>query len=308
MAPAEGWAATRQTGGGRPAGAVGSAGTGLAARPQAAGSNPDLAQVRLVATDLDGTLLDPAGSVSPRTIAAVAAARAAGVHVIPVTGRPPEALWELASLVGLGPLGVCANGAVIVDLDRHEVVEVESFDGEAAAIWVRRVRQAAPTARMAIDGLACFSHETGFVETLAGWEQPVEQVADILSVTHRGCIKLIARVPGVSARELIEVLGRIAGGTGYVTSSGLDWVDIGPPGVSKATGVGRICDALAIGTDEVLAIGDNHNDLSLLAWAYVAMAPANAVAEILTVAHRVLPANGDDGVALLLEELVSARR
>ena len=269
---------------------------------------PDLARVRLVATDMDGTLLDPDGSVSPRTIAAVAAARAAGVHVIPVTGRPPEALWALASLAGLGPLGVCANGAVIVDLERQEVVEVEGFNAEAAATWVRRVRHAAPTARMAIDGLASFCHETGFVETLAGWEQPVEQVADILSVAGRGCIKLIARVPGIAARELIEVLGGIADGTGDVTSSGLDWVDIGPPGVSKATGVGRICDALAVGTDEVLAIGDNYNDLSLLAWAFVAMAPANAVAEILTVAHRVLPANADDGVALVLEELISARR
>jgi Cof subfamily protein (haloacid dehalogenase superfamily) len=273
-----------------------------------AGGGPDLGRIRLVATDMDGTLLDPAGSVSRRTIAAVAAARAARVHVIPVTGRPPEALWDLASLAGLGPLGVCSNGAVIVDLERRQVIEAEEFDAEAAATWVRRVREAVPEARMAIDHLASFYHETGFVETLAGWEQPVVEVADILSVTGLGCIKVIARVPGTSAPQLIEVLAAIADGTGHVTSSGLDWVDIGPPGISKATGVSRICEVLAVGTDEVLAVGDNYNDLALLAWAFVAMAPANAVAEILTVAHRVLPANADDGVALLLEELISARR
>jgi Cof subfamily protein (haloacid dehalogenase superfamily) len=267
----------------------------------------DLSGVRLVATDMDGTLLDPVGSVSPRTIAAVAAARSVGVHVIPVTGRPPEALWDLAALAGLGPLGVCSNGAVIVDLERREVIDVEGFHPDAAATWVRRVRQAVPAARMAIDGLASFYHETGFIETLAGWEQPVQEVADILSVADRECIKVIARVPGTTAPELIEVLAGIADGAGHVTSSGLDWVDIGPPGVSKATGVGRICDSLGVTAGEVLAIGDNYNDLSLLAWAFVAMAPANAVAEILTVAHRVLPANADDGVALLLEELISTR-
>ena len=73
---------------------------------------------RLVATDMDGTLLDPDGRVTARTSAAVATARAAGIHVVPVTGRPPQALWDLAAAAGLGPLGVCSNGSALVDLDR----------------------------------------------------------------------------------------------------------------------------------------------------------------------------------------------
>jgi len=84
-------------------------------------SGPDLTRwersVRLVATDLDGTLLAPDGTVSPRTADAVRAARASGIHVVPATGRPPKSVWARAADAGLGPLGVCSNGAALVDLD-----------------------------------------------------------------------------------------------------------------------------------------------------------------------------------------------
>lgn len=68
----------------------------------------------------------------------------------------------------------------------------------------------------------------------------------------------------------------------------------------------RLCDRLAVRLDEVVAVGDNYNDLPLLAWAGTAMAPANAVPEVLAIADRVLPSNRDDGVAQLLEELAAA--
>jgi hydroxymethylpyrimidine pyrophosphatase-like HAD family hydrolase len=76
------------------------------------------------------------------------------------------------------------------------------------------------------------------------------------------------------------------------------------PGISKAHAVERVCGRLGVGVDEVLAVGDNHNDLPALAWAGRAAAPANAIAEVRALAHRVLPANTEDGVAQLLEELV----
>ena len=85
-----------------------------------------------------------------------------------------------------------------------------------------------------------------------------------------------------------------------------DWVEIGPPGVSKAYALSRVCDHLGVRVDEVAAIGDYHNDLSVLAWAGTALAPANAIPEVLAVADRVLPANTDDGVATYLEELAAA--
>ena len=102
----------------------------------------------------------------------------------------------------------------------------------------------------------------------------------------------------------MRLLDRGLGGVGHVTTSGLDWVDIGAPQVSKAYALERVCDRLHVRLDDVIAVGDNHNDLSVLAWAGVAMAPANAIPEVLALVERVLPSNSEDGVACLLEELI----
>ncbi|HEY3810622.1 MAG TPA: HAD-IIB family hydrolase [Acidimicrobiales bacterium] len=267
-------------------------------RPE--GANPI---VRLVATDLDGTLLDPSGQVTPRTARAVAQARAAGIHVVPITGRPPQATWELAEAAGLGPLGVCANGAAIVDLDGGEVLEVSEMAGDIGAGLVDLIRGAEPDVLLATDGLECFSYERGFFQVPVDWQEQLAEVDDVRPIVARGCIKLIARVPGLSARGLISRLEHEVAEEGHVTTSGLDWVDIGAPQVSKAYALERVCDRLGVGIDQVVAIGDNHNDLSVLAWAGIAMAPANAIPDVLALVARVLPPNSEDGVACLLEEL-----
>ncbi len=267
-----------------------------------------LAQIRLVATDLDGTLLDPDGKVAPRTATAVRAARDTGIHVVPVTGRPPQALWHITEAAGLGPLGVCCNGAAIVDVDRQALLQVDPLAGESAARLVDLVRAAEPDVRLACDDLELFSYEERFFEAPSAWDEEMREVSDMRAVVaDHGCVKLIGRVPGLSATELIGRLEREIADEGYVTTSGLDWVDIGAPGVSKAFAVERVCGLLSVGVDEVIAVGDNHNDLSVLAWAGQAMAPANAVAEVRAVATRLLPSNADGCVAVLLEELVAAR-
>jgi Cof subfamily protein (haloacid dehalogenase superfamily) len=262
----------------------------------------------LVATDLDGTLLDPSGQVTLRTAQAVSAARASGIHVVPVTGRPPQATWALAAAAGLGPLGVCANGAVIVDLQRAEVLEVFELAGAIATGLVDLLRRAVPDILLATDDLECFSYERGFFDVTADWSERIEEVDDIRPVVATGCIKLIARTRETTAPQLIELLEREIGEEGHVTTSGLDWVDIGAPQVSKAYALEQVCDRLGVRIDEVVAVGDNHNDLSVLAWAPSAMAPANAIPDVLAIVERVLPSNADEGVACLLEELTGARR
>ena len=259
----------------------------------------------MVATDLDGTLLNPAACIGSRTATAVLAARRAGIYVVPVTGRPPQAMWPVIHGAHLGPLGVCSNGAVLVDVESQAVLEIERIAGDVAARLVAALRVAAPGILLASDNLDGFIYEHGFFDGPVDWDERLEEVDDIVAATMDGCIKLIGRRPGWSAPELIGALERELAEEAHVTTSGLDWVDIGLLGVTKAYALERVCDRLGVSVLEVVAVGDNHNDLTLLGWAGTAMAPANAIPEVLTMVDRVLPANSEEGVAVLLEELVA---
>lgn len=265
--------------------------------------------VGLVAIDLDGTLLSPDGRVTDRSIAAVGAARAAGIHVVPVTGRRPESTWKVAETAGLGPFGVCANGAMTVDLDgSRRVLETEPLAGDITQAAIELVRSEVPGVVLAAFGLERMVYERGFFDQPVRFEESVAEVADVGAVLADGCVKLMARAPGWSAGTLLGVLTARTGELMHVTSSGADSVDIGAPGVSKAYALERVCDRLGVDVSEVVAVGDHYNDLSVLGWAGQAMAPANAIPEVLAAVDRVLPANADDGVAQLLEELVAGGR
>ncbi len=261
--------------------------------------------MRLVATDLDGTLLRPDGTVSQRTVDAVQAAQQTGLHVVPVTGRPPRVTWEVAKRAGLGPLGVCSNGALVVDVGTMEILETETIAAEVANRLVTVLRERVPGAVFAVEEMESFTHEAGFMSPEWYWDEETRQVDDIIEAVSPLCIKLIVRRPGWSAGTLLAELRREVAEKGHVTSSGLDWVEIGAPGISKAYALERICARLGIGALEVLAIGDNHNDLTVLAWAGRAAAPANAIPEVLAAVQQVVPSNQDDGVAQLLEDLAA---
>jgi Cof subfamily protein (haloacid dehalogenase superfamily) len=261
----------------------------------------------LVATDLDGTLLDSASSVSPRAAKAIAAARAAGIHVVPATGRPPRSLWPIAAAAPLGPVGVCSNGAAIVDLETLTVTEVEPLSGTEALRIVEVARALVPGIIFAVNDLDTFRYEPNFIDRNEEWDEQVHEVPDVLPYAALGCVKLVARTARIDSVSLMDLLQHPLRARCQVTTSGLDWVEIMAHGVSKASALARICDRWNIDASEVVFIGDNYNDLTALAWAGHPMAPANAVTAALDVAARVLPANTEDGVAVLLEELVGLR-
>ena len=176
--------------------------------------------IRLVATDLDGTLLCPDSTVSDRSAFAVRQARSAGIHVIPVTGRRPQSTWKLAEAAGLGPLGVCANGAMLVDLDgSRRVLETEAMAGDIALGAVELVRTAVPGIRLAAFGLERLAYEPGYFDDPLAFDD-VDEVDDVGPTVAQGCVKLVARAPGQKAATLLDLLaertgaGVVGGGAG----------------------------------------------------------------------------------------------
>lgn len=266
--------------------------------------------IRLVATDLDGTLLHDDLSVSPRTRAALDAARAAGVQVVPVTARQPIGLRQIAEEAGFDEWAVCSNGALGVHLKSGEVIFEQT-------VGVAVQRRLASALKPLVDGLLFVSVRDGgegFVPqqgytAIAADRDHKRDVATMGShtleeVLAEPSLKLIVRHPDRPVDELLDIV-RGAGVAGFAaTHSGAPFVEVMAEGISKAWGIARLCDRLGITAEEVLAFGDAPNDAELLAWAGRGVAVANASAAALAAADEISPSNEEDGVAQVLEKLL----
>jgi HAD superfamily hydrolase (TIGR01484 family) len=260
--------------------------------------------IRLVASDLDGTLLRPDETVSDRTRAALASAREAGITVVLVSGRPPRSIGPIAERLGVGGIAICANGAVVWDLDAGTMVDSSPLAADLAARLVHALREAIPGALFAVELEDGFGRE-------AGWSDgpvpvaPGALEADALELICGPVSKLLVRHPTMAFAEVAERARRAVGDDAVVTWAGLRLVELSAAGVTKAFALERLCRRLGIAAGEVVAVGDMPNDLAMLDWAGIAVAVANAAPEVLEAADEVTSANTDDGVALLLERILA---
>jgi len=260
-------------------------------------------RIRLVATDLDGTLLRSDGSVSPRTVAALARAEAAGLVVVFVTARPVRWVRELADIVHGHGIVICANGAVTYDAHADRILASTTLPADAVLDIVAAVRTRVPGASFAREALSGFGKEDAYPERHP--TPPGSPVGPIASLLGDDTVKLLVRdenVPhDVLRAAVIDALGSSAEATAS-DASGL--VEISAADVTKAAALARLCAERGIAAIEVVAVGDMLNDLPMLGWAGTAVAVANAHPDVLAAADRVVPSNDEDGVATLLERLV----
>ena len=262
--------------------------------------------IRLVASDLDGTLLLPDETVSERTRAALAAAKAAGVTVVLVSGRQPRSLGPIAERIGVGGIAICANGALIWDLDAGTILDATPLAAELATRLVHALRDAIPGVLFAVELEGGFGHERGWFEDLTTVRPEVLE-ADALELITGPVTKLLVRHPEMDFAEFTERARHAVGDDAMVTWAGLRLVEISAAGVTKAFALERLCRRLGIDAAEVVAVGDMPNDRAMLAWAGTGVAVANATPEVLEAADEVTAANTDDGVALLLERILEHR-
>jgi len=259
---------------------------------------------RLVATDLDGTIVPWDGEISDRTVAAIQGVEALGVPVVFVTGRPARWMAEVAERTGHTGVAICANGAVLYDLHTEAVLEHFPISVEIGLDVARRLREALPDIAFAVETLEGFAHEESY---LARWDvgQALE-VAGIERIYGAPATKLLARHEALGSDDLLaaarEVLGDLVEMT-HSSTSGL--LEISAVGVSKATTLAKVCAERGIDASEVVAFGDMPNDLAMLAWAGTAYGVAGGHPEVLAAVSRVVDRPEDDGVARELEHLFS---
>ncbi|HEX4832043.1 MAG TPA: HAD-IIB family hydrolase [Trebonia sp.] len=258
---------------------------------------------RLVATDLDGTIVRTDGTLSTRTVAAFGRVERAGARFILVTGRPPRAMVDVAAAFGHRGTAICSNGALSYDMRTGQAVPVQLIPPEQLALAVARLRAAVPGIGIAVeypDGRA-LDHAYQPVMFDVGERAPRY---DDPQLTARPAAKLLGRHPDYSCDDLLAIAAPALAGLVDVThSSAQGLIEAAAIGVSKATAVARIAAAGGISPAEVIAFGDQPNDLPLLTWAGISCAVTNSHPAVLSAATRVIASNDDDGVAEVLEAL-----
>ncbi|MFI0215370.1 Cof-type HAD-IIB family hydrolase [Streptomyces lydicus] len=280
---------------------------------------------RLIATDLDGTLLHDDKTVSDRTIAALAAAERAGIEVFFVTGRPARWMGVVSDHVHGHGLAICANGAAVVDLHRGgRIVEVSPLERTIALDVVDALRNAAPGTSFAVERTSGIHYEPQYPPLLldpAAVVAPAEKLlaedfVTPLSATgsagepapafpDQPVIKLLAHHPDLEPDAFLALARTVAGHlASFTRSSPTALLEISGPGVSKAGTLAHCCAERGISPEEVVAFGDMPNDMEMLAWAGTSYAMANAHPEVLAATTGRTASNNDDGVAVVIEQLV----
>jgi Cof subfamily protein (haloacid dehalogenase superfamily) len=257
---------------------------------------------RLVATDLDGTIVRADGTISARTVAALQAVEQAGADLVIVTGRPPRWLGPIAERLGHEGVAICANGALVYDLATEQVVARYPLEAATVASLVAAFRAELPSARFAVEYDGRMAHEPGFHLL---WErgQPLVSEVAIDELERHPAAKLLLRDDTYSPDDLLGRARTIAGDLAELThSSNHGLIEISATGVSKASTLAHICADRGIDAADVVAFGDMPNDLALLAWAGRSYAVANAHPDVLAAVPNHTASVDDDGVAQVLEQ------
>jgi Cof subfamily protein (haloacid dehalogenase superfamily) len=262
---------------------------------------------RLVATDLDGTLLHSDKSVSPRTRRVLAKVREAGTRILLVSGRPPRFLRIVAEDLDIRELAICGNGAIVYDPTLNAIIRHTPIPAAVARDIILDLRRMAPGICFAFEQELYPSCEPEYLTRFAyNTTEQAPLVDDALILCRKPVSKLIARHPTIPVAELLLMIESLSDERVLATFSGAPFVEISAREAQKSVALAWLCEEWGIQSSEVIAFGDMPNDLPMLRWAGHSVATANAHAELRSAVTEVTLSNDEDGVAAVLERLFCA--
>ncbi len=248
---------------------------------------------RLIALDVDGTLVDNTNEMSDAVRRSVRALRESGIEVVISTGRAiPGVLDTTAKLGFTEGYAVASNGAIVFSYDPVDVLQAVTFDASDA---VRRVLEQVPDAIVAVEEIGVgFRVNRAFP---AGEVSGQFIVEDVDSLIAEPVTRVVIRSTDHTAEEftaIVDDLGLI--GTNYFIGFSA-WLDLAPAGVSKASGLDFLCRKLGIDQSDVLAVGDGNNDLEMIQWAGRGVAMGHAPEALKQIADATTASIEDDGLS-----------
>ena len=244
----------------------------------------------------------------PRTLAALAAARDVGLHVIIATGRMVRSVTPYVAEAGLGDPVVCYQGAVVADPVSGRFLLHEPIPLELAREAIASLEEEGFPINCYVDDELYVSRATPESDSYASFQNlPVHEVGDLLAWLAEPPTKLVAigapeALDGLEQRMKARFAGRL-----YVAKSLPYFLEFASPAVNKASGLAFVAEHLGFDAGDTVAFGDGENDVELLEWAGYAVAVANAHERVLAVADYVCPPVQEEGVATVIEALLHSR-
>lgn len=262
--------------------------------------------MRLVASDLDGTIVRPDGTMSRRTVGVLTRCQEQGVDVVFVTGRPMRWMAPVVEATGHRGLAIVGNGAVVYDLGTEQPVATRALTTDAVHAVVTALREVLPQATFSLETLTGYRREPAFMpHHEAAQEAMAGSIAELLA-DDPVVLKVLCRDETSTADPMLALarpaLARIAEPVHSDARGSM--LEIAALGVSKASTLAALAGERDIGPAEVVAFGDQPNDVPMLRWAGVGYAMADGHPEALAAADRIAPPCAQDGVAQVLERLL----
>ena len=252
---------------------------------------------KLVALDVDGTLVDGDNNLSAAVRDAVRGLRDRGIETVITTGRAIPGVMSTVAKLGFDDgIAIGSNGAVVFSYAPPVVLHSVTFDASAA---VALILAQVPDAMVAVEEMGVgYRVNKHFPEGEIGGQITLQSVEELV---EHPVSRVIIRAPQHSAEEFGAIVSEIGlTGTSYYIGYSA-WVDLAPEGVSKASGLEFVCERLGVDVSEVLAVGDGHNDYEMLEWAGRGVAMGHAPDRVKRIADDVTGSIEQDGLATELQ-------
>ncbi len=270
--------------------------------------------IKLLALDIDGTLLTSQGEITPRNSAAINKARQLGVQIVLVTGRRFNSARELARSINLGAPLISHNGALTKNVETLETLDYHPLDAEIALEIIRFGREYGADmvccddphglGKMVIEGVS--EGNKSLRRYLEKYRDSVFVVSDLLEYVDHPTIQIVfsgrcAPMDDFAARLSSAMNGRIQLFKTRYAASDLTILDAMSVTASKGASLATIARNRGLAREEIMAIGDNHNDLTMLRYAGLGVVMANAEDELKRMGFELTSSNEEDGVAEAIE-------
>jgi Cof subfamily protein (haloacid dehalogenase superfamily) len=261
----------------------------------------------LIASDVDGTLIDNQNVVPELVRTMISKATAAGATFVIATGRPPRWIAEITDQLEIEPLAICANGAIVYDIATDQVLYSATLGPPVLTQLAEFAYAQIPGCGLAVERVGKSAHDAAtppFVATSGyqhAWLNPDHIEMNETDVLSEHAVKMLVRRPELSsdemARRMEAVVGDLADVT-FSTDNGL--IELSAPGVSKASGLRTLAELKNLPIDASVAFGDMPNDVEMLRWATRGFAMAGGHPAAIAAADEIAPDNNAGGVGQIL--------